>query len=44
VVVSSGHSEQQFLERLKGVAVSGFLRKPYDAAALIDMIQSLLTL
>jgi len=39
VIVSSGHSEGQIIDRLKNVHVAGFLRKPYDADALIDLIQ-----
>ena len=42
VVVSSGYSEQQILDRLSNAHVAGFLRKPYDVDALIDMIQLLL--
>lgn len=41
VVVSTGYSEQEILNRLSNVHVAGFLRKPYDVDTLIDMIQLL---
>lgn len=39
VVLSSGYAEEEVMSRFKDMPVTGFLHKPYKAAALIDKIR-----
>ena len=40
VILSSGFSEMEALERFPGKAVEGFVQKPYTAAHLIEKINA----
>ena len=42
VIVSSGHSEQETLERFNGLRVAGYLQKPYMAARMLKVVRKVL--
>jgi CheY-like chemotaxis protein len=42
VILQSGYTEHEVVERLPGATVSGFLQKPYRATALLSRVQQAL--
>jgi len=43
IILSSGYSEDLLAERTEGVAISGFLQKPYSSNQLYDLLIQLLS-
>ncbi|MCC7491689.1 MAG: response regulator [Fimbriimonadaceae bacterium] len=43
VVLSSGHHESEALQRFEGLAVAGFLQKPYGPKRLLEKVREVLT-
>ena len=41
VIISSGYSEQEVIERFAGKSLAGFLQKPYKLETLIELLQKI---
>jgi FixJ family two-component response regulator len=42
VILSTGFSELQALQRFRGKGLAGFLQKPYKAAAMIEKVKAVI--
>ena len=42
VILTSGHAEQEIINRFKGKGLAGFIQKPYKLQPLIDKIREVM--